>query len=81
MLLLFGGEELRGFALALFIGILLGTYSSIFVSAPIVVLLRQRFPAKKRAVSAARYETPGGGRARASRPGRLRRSVSATSPP
>ena len=49
VLLLFGGEELRGFALALLIGIVLGTYSSIFVSTPIVVLLRQRFPVRKRA--------------------------------
>ena len=55
VLLIFGGEELRGFALALLIGIVLGTYSSIFVSTPIVVLLRQRFPVRKRAaVSAAR---------------------------
>ena len=53
VLLIFGGEELRGFALALLIGIVLGTYSSIFVSTPIVVLLRQRFPVRKRAVVAA----------------------------
>ena len=54
VLLFLGGEELRGFALALFIGIVLGTYSSIFVSAPLVVLLRERFPAQTRAVRAAR---------------------------
>ena len=54
VLLFFGGEELRGFSLALIIGIVLGTYSSIFVSAPIVVLLRERFPVRKRAISAAR---------------------------
>ena len=53
VLLIFGGEELRGFALALLIGIVLGTYSSIFVSTPIVVLLRQRFPVRKRAAVAA----------------------------
>jgi preprotein translocase subunit SecF len=54
-LLAFGGEELRGFALAMLIGIVLGTYSSIFVSTPIVVLLRERFPIQqKRAVVAAR---------------------------
>ena len=53
VLLVFGGEELRGFALALLIGIVLGTYSSIFVSTPIVVLLRERFPVRTRAVRAA----------------------------
>ena len=44
VLLFLGGEELRGFALALFIGIVLGTYSSIFVSAPLVVLLPRALP-------------------------------------
>lgn len=37
-LLLFGGESIRYFVLALFIGILTGTYSSIFVASPILVI-------------------------------------------
>lgn len=37
VLYLFGGEVLRTFALALIIGILVGTYSSIFIASPIVV--------------------------------------------
>jgi len=37
-LLLFGGETIRYFVLALFIGIMAGTYSSIFVASPILVL-------------------------------------------
>ncbi len=37
VLLIFGGEVLRGFSFALFIGILIGTYSSIFIAAPIVL--------------------------------------------
>lgn len=37
-LLLFGGESIRWFALALFIGIASGTYSSIFNAAPLLVL-------------------------------------------
>lgn len=37
-LLLFGGETIRYFVLALFIGIIAGTYSSIFVASPILVL-------------------------------------------
>jgi preprotein translocase subunit SecF len=37
-LLLFGGETIKYFVLALFIGVLTGTYSSIFVASPILVL-------------------------------------------
>jgi preprotein translocase subunit SecF len=37
-MLLFGGETIRYFVLALFIGIAAGTYSSIFVASPIIVL-------------------------------------------
>ena len=36
-LFLFGGEVLHGFSLALVIGILIGTYSSIAIAAPILV--------------------------------------------
>lgn len=46
-MLLFGGETIRYFVLALFIGIAAGTYSSIFVAAPILVLW-QNWRAKKR---------------------------------
>lgn len=37
VLLLFGGEVLRGFSFALFIGIGIGTFSSIFIAAPVVL--------------------------------------------
>jgi len=37
VLYMFGGEVLRSFALALIIGIMIGTYSSIFVASPVVV--------------------------------------------
>ena len=37
VLLFFGGEVLRGFAFTLFFGILIGTYSSIFVASPFVL--------------------------------------------
>ncbi len=36
-LYLFGGEVLRGFSLALVIGIIIGTYSSIFIASPMLV--------------------------------------------
>ena len=42
VLFIFGGEVLRGFAFALIIGILVGTYSSVFVASPIVLELRKR---------------------------------------
>ena len=37
VLLFFGGEVLRGFSFALFIGITIGTFSSIFIAAPVVL--------------------------------------------
>jgi len=45
-LFIFGGEVLHGFSLALVIGILIGTYSSIFIAAPILVEW-QKWRAKK----------------------------------
>ena len=36
-LLLIGGEVIKGFSTALFIGILVGTYSSIFIASPVVL--------------------------------------------
>ena len=38
-LLLMGGEVIKGFAAALCVGVVVGTYSSIFVASPTVVLL------------------------------------------
>lgn len=38
MLLVFGGGAIRDFALALFIGVIVGTYSSIFVATPVMLL-------------------------------------------
>ncbi|MBK9376951.1 MAG: protein translocase subunit SecF [Saprospiraceae bacterium] len=37
ILFLFGGNSIKGFAFALIIGIIIGTYSSIFVATPIIV--------------------------------------------
>ena len=37
VLFIFGGAVLRGFSFALIIGILIGTYSSVFIAAPIVI--------------------------------------------
>lgn len=45
-MLLFGGESIRYFVLALFVGIVTGTYSSIFVASPLLVLW-QRWSVRK----------------------------------
>ncbi|WP_394990926.1 protein translocase subunit SecDF [Emticicia sp.] len=42
VLLIFGGETIRGFVFAMFIGVIVGTYSSLFVATPIVVDSMQR---------------------------------------
>lgn len=42
VLFIFGGEVLRGFSFALLIGIIVGTYSSVFVATPIVVDLTKK---------------------------------------
>jgi preprotein translocase subunit SecF len=43
-LLLFGGSTLKDFAFAMMIGVISGAYSSIFVAAPILSLLKEREP-------------------------------------
>jgi preprotein translocase subunit SecF len=37
ILLFFGGDVLRAFAFALFLGVLIGTYSSVFIASPVVL--------------------------------------------
>ena len=41
----FGGEVLRGFINALIFGIVIGTYSSVFIATPILLYIRPREPA------------------------------------
>ncbi len=43
-LLLFGGETLKDFALALLVGIASGAYSSIFIAAPLLTVWKEREP-------------------------------------
>ncbi|MBC7229134.1 MAG: protein translocase subunit SecF [Actinobacteria bacterium] len=43
-ILVFGGETLKDFAFALFLGVLLGAYSSIFVASPLLALWKEREP-------------------------------------
>ena len=44
ILFIFGGEVTRGFAFAMLIGVITGTYSSIFVAAPILVDMAKSKP-------------------------------------
>ena len=46
----FGGDTLRTFALALIVGITAGAYSSIFIAAPMLTMLKEREPEYRRLV-------------------------------
>jgi preprotein translocase subunit SecF len=41
-LLLFGGDTLKDFAFAMFVGVAIGAYSSIFIAAPVLTMLKKR---------------------------------------
>jgi preprotein translocase subunit SecF len=56
-MVLFGGEVLRGFSLALLIGVSFGTYSSVAIASPIMVWWEQRIEAANRAATLA-YSRP-----------------------
>jgi SecD/SecF fusion protein len=45
VLLIFGGDTLRAFALAMGIGVASGTYSSIFIASPVLTAWKEREPA------------------------------------
>ena len=47
VLLFFGGDVLRGFSFAMFVGVVFGAYSSIFVAAPIVIDFASKPKTKK----------------------------------
>jgi preprotein translocase subunit SecF len=50
-MVLFGGDALRGFSLALLIGIIVGSYSSIAIASPIMVWWEQKLDAANRAAA------------------------------
>jgi preprotein translocase subunit SecF len=45
-LLIFGGPVIRDFALVLILGIVIGTFSSIFVAAPVLYIIEKKWPRK-----------------------------------
>jgi preprotein translocase subunit SecF len=59
-LFVFGGEVLRGFAFTMIVGVITGTYSSVFVAAAIVTFWRGQGPTKAAAhAPASATITPG----------------------
>ena len=47
---IFGGQGLRGFTFAIGLGVLVGTYSSIAIAAPLLLVARQTPQGKKKVV-------------------------------
>jgi preprotein translocase subunit SecF len=58
-LFLFGGPVLHGFSLALVLGIIVGTYSSVFVASPIVLFWHDYVDARKKKLPPAPPSAPG----------------------
>jgi preprotein translocase subunit SecF len=46
-LFIFGGGVIHDFAFTLLVGIFIGTYSSIFIASPILILWHEQFSKKK----------------------------------
>jgi preprotein translocase subunit SecF len=60
-LMIWGGDVIRGFAFVIFVGILVGTYSSIYVASPFALVWEQFFGSQGRirgTATPARTETP-----------------------
>lgn len=60
-LYLFGGEVLQGFAFTMLVGIVSGTYSTIFIAAAVAIILSKAAPVR---TTPAAEPTAGGGKAR-----------------
>jgi preprotein translocase subunit SecF len=62
---LFGGDVLNGFSFALVVGIIVGTYSSVFVASPILVFWHDMAASRRKAaaVAPAAKPAPGGRKA------------------
>ena len=57
-LAVFGGEVIKGFAYAMLFGLVVGTYSSVFIAAPILIYLGLRVGAEEASVRDARVPQP-----------------------
>jgi SecD/SecF fusion protein len=67
-LMIFGGALLKDFAFALMVGIVSGAYSSIFVAAPLLTILKEREPEYRRRIGVDVIEKGVGGRVAAPAP-------------
>ncbi len=74
-LVLFGGEVLRGFSLALFVGIIAGTYSTIAIASPIAIWWQSKLGRAEMKDVQAKPDAGGGKLATASRRSVTRRPV------
>jgi preprotein translocase subunit SecF len=54
-LFLFGGEVIHGLSFALVVGVIIGTYSSIFIASPILVFFQKRLPGSVMAARSKSY--------------------------
>jgi len=81
-LVLFGGETLRPFSLALLMGIMFGTYSSIAIASPIMVWWQKRIEVANRGmlVAAKQSDFPAGARGSGAPPKREAAVRSAAKP-
>jgi len=70
-LFVFGGEVLHGFAFTMLVGIVTGTYSSVFIAAAIAVIMSER---KGRARTRAAVPSPGGNGAKSRKTSRRARA-------
>jgi preprotein translocase subunit SecF len=73
-LFLFGGEVLHGFAFTMIVGIITGTYSSVFVAAAIITFWRHNEPRTAAAATATDTAAPGAAPARRSKQRKARAS-------
>ncbi len=71
-LYLFGGEVLQGFAFTMLVGIISGTYSTVFIAAAIAIMLQGRKPLKGQVVVTT--QAPETRKSDARKPGRRRAS-------
>ena len=61
MLYLFGGDVIRGFAFIMLVGIIVGTYSSIYIASPFALMWEEWFGSARKAKAAAKCGGDAGG--------------------
>jgi preprotein translocase subunit SecF len=71
---LFGGEVLEGFAFTMLVGIVSGTYSTVFIASAIAIILSQRKKPAAAAAAAVPAETRKAPEGRSKKVGKARAS-------